>query len=84
MGDGGWTAEDRAYALAWRAYLDEHCSSCGHDLAVSTNKDNQFAYRAEIVRCHACAARDKAAQKFQKDGGDPAGALTRFTKYPRT
>lgn len=83
-GDGSWTAEDRAYALAWQQYQGELCGGCGHDLAVSTAREHQFAYGAEIVRCHACAAKDKAAQKFQKDGGDSAGAMTRMTKYPRT
>lgn len=82
-GDGSWSAEDRGYALAWQQYEQSRCSGCGHDLAVSTHKDNQFEYEAEVVRCHACAAKHRVTQKFQKEGGDTAGLLTRMTKYPR-
>lgn len=60
------------------------CGGCGHPLEVSTAKENQLAYAAEIVRCHACAAKERAAKKFADDGGDSAGAMTRMTKYPRT
>lgn len=83
-GDGSWSEEDRAYALAWQQYELELCSGCGHHLAVTTDKNNQFAYEGEIVRCHACAAKARTSQKFSKDGGDSAGALVRMTKYPRT
>lgn len=84
MGDGSWSDEDRAYALAWQQYQRELCSGCGHDLAVSMAKANQFAFGAEVVRCHACAAKSRATETFQKGGGDTAGAMTHMTKYPRT
>lgn len=81
-GDPLWTDEDRAWALAWQAYLAELCSGCGHSLTETLEKKNQFAYDAEIIRCHACAATHRVMEKFTKDGGNSAGAMTRFKREP--
>lgn len=34
---------------------------------------NEFAYVADAVRCHACAARDRAAEAYAKQDGLMAG-----------
>lgn len=69
------------YTLAWLEYQrDMH--TCGHPLSVTMKPDNQFAYEAEPVRCHACAAQQRAAKQFADDGGDQAGLLLRMVRFP--
>ncbi len=34
---------------------------------------NEYEYVAEAVRCHACAARDRAAESYAKQDGLMAG-----------
>lgn len=39
------------------------------------SKEAQFLYVSEPIRCHACAARDRAAKDFQKGESDDAGIV---------
>lgn len=76
VGDGEplWTQEDTDLALALTELEDATCPGCGHDRAESMDKANTFAYRAEPAKCHACAARDRAANQRANDPGwDAAG-----------
>lgn len=69
-----WTQEDTDLALALAELEESQCPGCGHDRAVSTAKANTFAFRAEPVKCHACAARDRAADARSKEKGwEPYG-----------
>lgn len=77
-----WTDEDRAYALAWADFTRDECPTCSESFAVSTNSDNQFGYKGEIIRCHACAHQERQIKKFQDEGGDTAGVMYRFTSKP--
>jgi len=72
-----WDADDRGFALALLAIEAETCSGCGHPVAESMDAANQFAYRAELLRCHACAAADKATEG---DGINHAGLRVRVVR----
>lgn len=69
-GEPAWLQVDTDLALALTDLEAERCD-CGHSRLESMDPANEFAYRAEPIRCHACAARDRAARV--DDGMDPAG-----------
>lgn len=77
-GEPLFTDDDRDLALALTANERDACPGCGQPTAVSTAPEAEEAYRAEAVRCHACAAQARAA----KDVDDPAGLLVQFTRIP--
>ena len=56
------------------------CSGCGLPRDETMDRDNQHAYDSDPIRCHACAARDRRAQGFHRDGGDSAGIRFSITK----
>lgn len=46
-------------------------------------RDNQLGYRAEVIRCHACAAKSRAGTAYEKQKDpDMAGLMTRLTHTP--
>lgn len=45
-------------------------------------KENQYAYDAEVIRCHACAAKERAVESFEKAGGETHGLGVRLTRTP--
>ena len=56
-------------------------ADCGHGPeAFDTEADG--AYEVEIVRCHHCAAVERARAKFVAAGGDPSGVIFRVTRRP--
>jgi hypothetical protein len=73
-GQPQWTAEDTALAVGLTA-IEARACTCGHDRADTTKPEAEDLYQAQPIRCHACATRDRAAQKFADDGGSPAGLL---------
>lgn len=81
-GESQWTDLDRNYALAWQAETrSEH--SCGQPMAESMANENQFRYTAEVIRCHACAATERAVKTFSgQDNADTAGIRARLTSTP--
>lgn len=81
-GEPQWTDEDRQLVFAWRDEESER-HTCGRPAAESFAKDNAWAYRAEVVRCHACAALERAVHDYTKqDGADSAGIYPRFVTTP--
>ena len=56
----GWSDDDRGYAMALLDIESRECAGCGHPLDESMSAAMEFGYRAELVRCHACAAADRA------------------------
>lgn len=74
-----WTAQDTALAVALTAIEAATCA-CGHDRRESMSPDNEYGYVAEAVRCHACAARDRAAENYAKADGQMAGLAFRVNK----
>jgi hypothetical protein len=73
-GEPLWTDSDRAWALALQAVEDDTCRGCGQPLSEATAPESEFAWVAEVVRCHACTAAGQRTAMFQQDGGDPHGA----------
>ena len=63
-------------ALAWQAEQADVCAGCGHPHRESMDPENQGAYTASLVICHACAARDEKARSAENP---PAGAMYRTT-----
>lgn len=70
---------DTAYAVALQMIESRTCG-CGQDRMESLDSANEFAYKAEAFRCHACATRARAAEKFADNGGDQAGLLFAVTR----
>lgn len=64
-GEPLWTQEDTDLALALTEIESVRCSGCGNDLTETLDDADEFAWQAEAVRCHACAARDRAARKAE-------------------
>lgn len=71
-GEPAWTQDDTDLALALTAIDGERCSGCGHPRSESMDPAREFDWKAEAVRCHSCAARDRAARKVG-DGWDDSG-----------
>ncbi|CAM5681209.1 MULTISPECIES: hypothetical protein [Streptomyces] len=72
-GEPLWTEEDRAWALALAQVEADTCPDCGQPWSEVSAIDAEFAYGAELLRCHACATGARAAHRYQESGGDPRG-----------
>ena len=70
-----FTGADTTLAVALQHLDASACVGCGQDRRESTNPDNEYRWRAEAVRCHACAARDRKAAAHEAAGGSTAGLL---------
>lgn len=79
-GEPLWTGEDRAWALALLELEADTCSGCGQSISESMDPDREDAWRAEVLRCHACTAAARHVESWQKQGGDQRGAHVRVTK----
>lgn len=68
-GESLFTDEDTAEILE---YLDDErltCPGCGEPRVRSFDPENEFAYRATPLACHACAAKERVARKVDvRDG----------------
>lgn len=69
-GEPLWTDEDRAWALALLAEEAGNCGGCGQPVSESMDPVNEFAYRVERLRCHACTA---VGRVRELDRDEPAG-----------
>lgn len=77
-----WTAQDTALAVALTSIEAATCV-CGHDRRDTMNPDNEYGYIATAVRCHACAARDRAAEAYSSSSGSSmAGLAFRVDRKP--
>lgn len=72
-GEPLFTDQDTEEILEYFREKALECPGCGHPRDESMAKENQFAYAAEPIRCHACKARDEAAQEWVRKRGDSAG-----------
>lgn len=75
-----WLDEDRAWAMALAQVEADRCPDCGHPWSETSAADNEFAYTAEVTRCHACATGARASHRFQAAGGDDRGVHVSITK----
>ncbi|QXE36212.1 hypothetical protein KQY30_20155 [Streptomyces sp. GMY02] len=79
-GEPLWLDEDRAWALALTEVEGDVCPDCGQPWSEASKIDNEYAYTAEVVRCHACLAGAQAAHAHQKRGGDARGIHVAISK----
>lgn len=79
-GEPLWLDDDRAWALALTQVEADSCPECGQPWGEATDQGNEFAYRAELVRCHACTTSAKAVKAYQDRGGDGAGLHVHITR----
>lgn len=68
-GEPVWTQEDTDIAVALTVIEATSCPGCGHPRDESFAPANEEAYKAEALRCYACAARDRAAHKVSDSAG---------------
>jgi hypothetical protein len=60
--------------LEWIDYEQSLCSGCGHERAESFDPAHAFDWHVEVLQCHACAARDRAAKsRSANSNADHAG-----------
>lgn len=67
-----WLDDDRDWALALLDLEADACDGCGQPRSESMDRENEYAYKAEPVRCHACAALARATRDFT--AGDHPGS----------
>ncbi|WP_261994319.1 hypothetical protein [Streptomyces sp. t39] len=72
-GEPLWTDEDRAWALALADVERDVCPDCGHPWSETSRPEAEGTYRAELLRCHACAAGATTAHTFEQSNGDTRG-----------
>ncbi|MFG2400776.1 hypothetical protein [Streptomyces lydicus] len=75
-----WTDEDRAWALALAEVERDCCPDCGQPWTEAADEKNEFAYKAELLRCHACATGARESHRYQRAGGDDRGIHVSITK----
>jgi hypothetical protein len=66
QGDPLWTQEDTDLAVALTEIEGER-HACGHPRSESMDPAHEFDWKADPVRCHACAAVDRAARRAAED-----------------
>jgi hypothetical protein len=71
-GEPLWLPEDRYWALALLDVEADACPECGQAWGEATDPANEFAYKAKLVRCHACSTSAKAVRAHQNKSGDGA------------
>jgi hypothetical protein len=71
-GDPLWTQDDTDLAIALTE-IEGQRHSCGHPRSESMDPALEFDWRAEPIRCHACAAVDRAARQAADESMDSAG-----------
>ncbi|WP_245984307.1 hypothetical protein [Streptomyces tateyamensis] len=72
-GEPLWLPEDRWWALALLEVEARACRDCGHPSTDTTDPAGEYAYDAEVVRCHACAAGHRRVTALQEQGASTAG-----------
>jgi hypothetical protein len=72
-GEPLWLDEDRAWAFALLDVEADACPECGQPWGEATDPDNEFAYKAHLVKCHACGTSAKAVKAHQDNRGNTDG-----------
>lgn len=81
-GEPLWTDDDRDWAMALLAYEADLCE-CGQPRSESMDPGNEFAYRTEAIRCHACKAIARGSEPFARPDANPHGLFISVTKTRR-
>lgn len=72
-GEPLYLADDTEAVLEWQREQALLCPGCGLPRDETMNKEAQDAYKSHALRCHACAARSRAAEKFAAQKGSDGG-----------
>ncbi|MFE7954374.1 hypothetical protein [Streptomyces sp. NPDC057413] len=56
------------------------CPECRQPWGEATDPANEFAYEAELVRCHACSTSAQTVKAYQEKGGKPDGLHVRIER----
>lgn len=73
QGEALWLEEDRAWALALLEVEGNSCPDCGQPWDIATDKTNEYEFKADLIRCHACTASAMAVQAYQDKNGSSQG-----------
>lgn len=73
-GEPLWLDEDRYWAEALAEVEADTCPECRQPWSETTNPENEFAYRAQVIRCHACTTSAKTV-KAKNDKGESVEGL---------
>ncbi|MEU1496986.1 hypothetical protein [Streptomyces sp. NPDC005732] len=76
-----WLPEDRYWALALLEVEADRCPDCGQPWCEATSPDNEDAYRAALVKCHACAISAKTVRAHQDKRGDTDGLHVNINRH---
>lgn len=66
-----WPDDDQEWALEWMRNERARCPGCGHHADDVFDPDAEGQWDAQLLRCHACAARDAAVEanrEINRDG----------------
>lgn len=69
-GEPLWLPEDRYWALALAEVEADACPECGQPWGEATDAANEFAYKATLIRCHACSTSSRAVRAYQHKSGE--------------
>ncbi|MEV8046379.1 hypothetical protein AB0P02_21400 [Streptomyces griseoluteus] len=72
-GEPLWLDEDRAWALALLDIEADCCPECKQPWGEVTDPKSEEAYRAELIRCHACTTSARTVRAYQDKGGQTEG-----------
>lgn len=78
-----WLDEDRDWALALRLVETDRCPDCRQPWSEAADPRNEYSYRAELARCHACATAARAIGRHEDQGGDTRGLHVHVTRRER-
>jgi hypothetical protein len=78
-----WLDEDRAWALALLEVGEDACPECGQPWDIATDPKNEFAFTADLIRCHACTTSAQAVKAHQDRNG-LRGGPARPPRLPQT
>lgn len=59
--------------MAWQEEERGRCGGCGQRLADTVGMDNVDRWEAVLHTCDGCRERERAAKKYESNGGDTRG-----------
>jgi hypothetical protein len=74
-GEPQWLDEDRYWAEALAEVEADSCPDCGQPWGEATAKENEEAYKAHLVKCHACSISAKTVRAYQSKSNSDADGL---------
>ncbi|MER6435420.1 hypothetical protein ABT275_03525 [Streptomyces sp. NPDC001185] len=80
-GEPLWLPEDRYWAFALAEVDADRCPDCGQPWGEATSPKNEESYRADLVKCHACAISAKAVRAHQDGKGDTDGLHVHVNRH---